>query len=281
MADNTLLGVGADTLPSGVDTTKFQGKIDYIPTNSSYVWAIPFESVTVGAKTFVLEEVAVIDTGTAMIYGPSTDVAALYASIPNSQPLPDTPGFYYMPCADIPHISFGFNGITYPLYLGDLFTAYQSNDGTIFCVGNIIGDNTTNTVFNGSPIWILGDAFLKNVYTSFRLDPLSVGFAELTPEADIMTTAAPAGATKFMGPSTTTGAASLASVAPVPPVPTNTVTVGGGGGGGPKVGSTTAAATTGTAQAVTGKTASWGCRRTSFDLLGVTIGLAGLVVLVA
>lgn len=36
----------------------------------------------------------------------------------------------------------------------------------------------------GPPEWIIGANFMKNVYTVFRLQPLSVGFAELTPEAN-------------------------------------------------------------------------------------------------
>ena len=52
--------------------------------------------------------------------------------------------------------------------------------GSDLCVGGIF-DLTAGTKTNstGLPPWIFGDTFLKNVYSVFRYDPPSVGFAKL------------------------------------------------------------------------------------------------------
>jgi len=53
--------------------------------------------ITVGGKDVTLQSggVANFDTGTGIIAGPTPDVAAIYAQIPNSQPLSgDYTGYY-------------------------------------------------------------------------------------------------------------------------------------------------------------------------------------------
>ena len=45
--------------------------------------------------------------------------------------------------------------------------------GGIFDIGTITGGGS------GAPSWIVGDTFLKNVYSVFRANPASVGFAQL------------------------------------------------------------------------------------------------------
>ncbi|KAH9971715.1 hypothetical protein BGW80DRAFT_1561453 [Lactifluus volemus] len=47
------------------------------------------------------------------------------------------------------------------------------------CLGAIF-EYTSN---NNSPAWIVGDTFLKNVYSVFRANPASVGFAALASNA--------------------------------------------------------------------------------------------------
>jgi cathepsin D len=45
--------------------------------------------------------------------------------------------------------------------------------GGIFDVGSTVGNA------QGAPSWIVGDTFLKNVYTVFQANPPAVGFAQL------------------------------------------------------------------------------------------------------
>ena len=47
--------------------------------------------------------------------------------------------------------------------------------GAFFSIGSVAG--------TGIPAWIVGDSFLKNVYSVFRASPPSVGFAQLSDAA--------------------------------------------------------------------------------------------------
>ena len=48
------------------------------------------------------------------------------------------------------------------------------------CVGGFFALDTSGT---SAPAWIVGDTFLKNVYSVFRASPPSVGFAQLSETA--------------------------------------------------------------------------------------------------
>jgi cathepsin D len=52
-------------------------------------------------------------------------------------------------------------------------TTTQMCAGGIFDIGTSVGSGA------GVPTWIVGDTFLKNVYSVFRANPAAVGFAQL------------------------------------------------------------------------------------------------------
>ncbi|KAJ3490948.1 hypothetical protein NLJ89_g11387 [Agrocybe chaxingu] len=54
--------------------------------------------------------------------------------------------------------------------------------GSSQCVGAIFDLTLGSNIVSGSgnPSWVVGDTFLKNVYSVFRATPPSVGFAELS-----------------------------------------------------------------------------------------------------
>jgi cathepsin D len=47
------------------------------------------------------------------------------------------------------------------------------------CAGGIIDISNIHKPGFNTPSWIIGDTFLKNVYSVFRANPASVGFAQL------------------------------------------------------------------------------------------------------
>ena len=52
----------------------------------------------------------------------------------------------------------------------------ETSSGSGKCVGAISGYD----LGLGSNVWLLGDSFMKNVYTAFSFDDNAVGFAELS-----------------------------------------------------------------------------------------------------
>ncbi|KAG1722528.1 aspartic peptidase domain-containing protein [Suillus lakei] len=151
--------------------------IDYIdiPGTPSY-WYIPLTSMTVQGSSISIASgtTAAIDTGTTNIAGPASSIQAIYAQIPNSQPATgEYAGYYSFPCSTTVNVELSFGGATWSISPADFsFTQSSSTE----CIGAFF-EASTDT---GSPSWIIGDAFLKNVYSVFRYNPPSVGFANLS-----------------------------------------------------------------------------------------------------
>ncbi|OBZ66793.1 Aspartic protease [Grifola frondosa] len=127
-------------------------------------------SLTSGSTSF-----AAIDTGTTLVGGPSDAIASLYAQIPGSVALTgQSQGFWSYPCSSTINIAltFGNSTTSWPISPKD-FLFSQSGSS---CIGAFFEANTSGT----TPPWIIGDTFLKNVYSVFRASPPAVGFAELS-----------------------------------------------------------------------------------------------------
>ena len=56
------------------------------------------------------------------------------------------------------------------------FNLGETTSGSGKCVGALGGED----LGLGSNVWLLGDAFMKNVYTAFSYDDNAVGFAALS-----------------------------------------------------------------------------------------------------
>ena len=56
------------------------------------------------------------------------------------------------------------------------FSLGETLSGSSKCVGALAGQD----LGLGSNVWLLGDSFMKNVYTAFSFDDNAVGFAELS-----------------------------------------------------------------------------------------------------
>ena len=59
------------------------------------------------------------------------------------------------------------------------------SNGSSICAGAIFDLSTGSNISEGggNPNWIVGDTFLKNVYSVFRSQPAAIGFAELSKAA--------------------------------------------------------------------------------------------------
>ena len=66
-----------------------------------------------------------------------------------------------------------FGGRNWPISEADFRLTQLSN-------GQCLGGFFELTTGRSAPSWIFGDTFLKNVYSVFRYNPPSVGFAELS-----------------------------------------------------------------------------------------------------
>ncbi|EIN11518.1 acid protease [Punctularia strigosozonata HHB-11173 SS5] len=177
----------------GVNTTLFSGDIEYNNQPSDETasfWLLDLQKVTVTGKEVQLSggnnALSAIDTGTTLIGGPSTDVANFWATVPGSEALTGSnQGFWSYPCSMQLNATLNFGGRDWPISDEDMQFQQLDRQGTL-CAGAIfdLDANTDIPVGSGTPAWIVGDTFLKNVYTVFRAsNPPAVGFAELSTAA--------------------------------------------------------------------------------------------------
>lgn len=100
-------------------------------------------------------------TGTTLVYGSTSDVAAVYAAVPGSASLSSTlgsdyAGYYSFPCANVPSIALTFGGRSFTVPSSSLNLG-QVSSGSSMCVGGIVGEDT------GVGGWLVGDVFLQGV----------------------------------------------------------------------------------------------------------------------
>ena len=198
------------------NSSLYTGQIDYqslqsVDSGSPSYWSLPITSLSVNSASVSLpsssSSLAAIDTGTSLIGGPDTVVAALYALIPNSAPgTGNYEGYYtyrtsshpfvisyctvltirfFIACSTSVTVALSFGGQTWSIAPSDFKLTQSSNDQ---CVGSVFIFSSGNTDSSNGPSWVIGDTFLKNVYTVFRANPASIGFAALASDAQTLVT---------------------------------------------------------------------------------------------
>ncbi|KAF8961369.1 aspartic peptidase domain-containing protein [Flammula alnicola] len=173
----------------GTNSSLFTGDVEFInmPVTTPSFWLLAVSSITVNGKSVTISTntaLSAIDTGTTLIGGPTTDVANIWAAVPNSGPSPSSPGFFNFPCSTQVVVTLSFGGKAWPISAADMNTGPEPNDNTK-CIGAIfdLSQGTNIEPGSGNPSWVVGDTFLKNVYSVFRATPPSVGFAQLSSAA--------------------------------------------------------------------------------------------------
>jgi len=174
----------------GTNSTLYTGDIDFVdmPSGEPSFWLLTLSGLTANGNTVTISTgsnaVSAIDTGTTLIGGPTADVAAFYAAIPNSAASTRSGGFFTFPCDTQVTASMAFGGKFWPISSQDINIG-QDSEGSTQCTGAIfdLSQGVPIPPGAGNPPWVVGDTFLKNVYTVFRASPGSVGFAQLSAAA--------------------------------------------------------------------------------------------------
>ncbi|PYH77178.1 putative aspartic-type endopeptidase [Aspergillus uvarum CBS 121591] len=152
----------------GVDKDKYTGEISYTDTasESGNYWRIPVDDVYVnGDACDFTDKSAIIDTGTSYAMLPSKDAKTLHALIPDATAYGD---YFLLPCNSTAKVQVAFSGVNYTISPED----YIGSEYNSSCISTIVSYDLF-----GDDIWLLGDVFLKNVYTVFDFDASRVGLA--------------------------------------------------------------------------------------------------------
>lgn len=184
-----------------LDSNLYSGSITYVPvaSNAQY-WQIPMDKMTMQGSNvnFGSSNMVAIDTGTTLIGGSASAIAAIFAAIPGSSPMGGGFKQYYQyPCSTKIDFQITFGGFTIKITDADFNLGRFSADSSM-CTGAAF---ITEFPSWGPVQWIIGDTLLKNTYSVFRYSPAAVGFAAL----------AGAGASTANSASTTIPIASLAT----------------------------------------------------------------------
>ncbi|TFK80306.1 acid protease, partial [Polyporus arcularius HHB13444] len=84
-------------------------------------------------------------------------------------------GFYSFPCNAVPsNVGFSWGGKSWTISAANMNLG-QASAGSTRCIGAIVGHD----LGLGTNVWLVGDSFMKNVYSVFSFDQNAVGFASL------------------------------------------------------------------------------------------------------
>lgn len=151
------------------DSSKFTGSLTYssLVTNNDGFYEIPVDDASVDGKSigFGGDRTALIDTGTSFVLMPAGDADKLHALIKGSAQDGET---YTIPCDWKGTVSLTFNGEDFDISYKDV-VGHSTSSGQ--CNSNIVGRQTFSPTQ-----WLIGDVFLKNVYSVFDKDGSRVGF---------------------------------------------------------------------------------------------------------
>ncbi|KAH9851624.1 acid protease [Lenzites betulinus] len=163
---------GSELYIGGTNTRLYTGSIEYHPvTSTSGFWQIGSGKLTLNGKSYATGLQTIIDSGTTLMAAQPNTVDKFYESIPGSS-FDSRDEVYTFPCDQVPELSFSWGGKTWAIST-DEFNIGQAANGD--CAGAL----QPLSLPGGSTTWLLGDTFMKGVYTAFSVDDNSVGFAAL------------------------------------------------------------------------------------------------------
>ncbi|XP_034446257.1 pepsin A-like [Hippoglossus hippoglossus] len=158
---------GSEVVFGGYDANHFTGQISWIPLTSATYWQIKMDSVTINGQTVACSGgcQAIIDTGTSLIAGPSSDISNMNSWVGAST---NQYGEATVNCQNIqsmPDVTFTLDGKAFTIPASAYVSQSYYGCSTGFGQG-------------GSNLWILGDVFIREYYAVFDAPSKYIGLAK-------------------------------------------------------------------------------------------------------
>jgi cathepsin D len=111
-----LASSGSELYLGGTDSSKFSGTVEphNVDTSTGF-WQITGGSIATGGKTAVSNFETIIDSGTTIMYGPTSAVKTFYSKVSGAKLFDSTNGFYSFPCSSVPEVSFSWGGNSFAI----------------------------------------------------------------------------------------------------------------------------------------------------------------------
>ncbi|KAI6009533.1 aspartic peptidase domain-containing protein [Pisolithus orientalis] len=164
-----LASSGSELRLGGINSDLYSGSLTYTPVTQQGFWQFDGDAISANGNATLSSFTAIIDTGTTLILGDLDTIGPFYASL-NATDLGN--GFYTLDCDSMPSISITIGGTAFSLS-STTFNLGTYPTGSSQCVGAFTATGSLGNTL------ILGDAFLRNVYTVFDMGQSRVGFADL------------------------------------------------------------------------------------------------------
>ncbi|KAL1745063.1 aspartic peptidase domain-containing protein [Schizophyllum fasciatum] len=170
-----LAKTGSELFLGGANEELYSGDVEYHDVDKSEgFWLITGAAIAVDGKSAADGFDTIIDSGTTLAYGPPDVIDEIFSKIDGAKAYDQQQGLYSFPCDAAPEVSFNWGGKDWKIS-ADNFNAGKAEEGSSECIASLAGQD----LGLGDNTWLLGDAFMKNVYTVFDFDQDAVGFADL------------------------------------------------------------------------------------------------------
>ncbi|CCW66038.1 unnamed protein product [Phytomonas sp. Hart1] len=153
----------------GYDPKLFKGDLIPVEVTSTTYWTVDISSVTIGNNVISDKVTGILDSGSSFIKVPKN----VFHVIVKATGAILKEGIYTVDCKKVyslPKIELEIAGKKWTFFNKD----YIIKIGSDACVFGMFPENS---VFFDNKAWILGDVFLKHVYTVFDADKSTVSFA--------------------------------------------------------------------------------------------------------
>jgi hypothetical protein len=156
-----------------IDTTEFEGDLTFVAANTTLgFWAVTVDSMRVGDSGPSLGATeGIVDTGTTLLLMSQDVVEAYYGQVPSAQFDPRNMGFMFDCNAELPSLHFSIGAADFEIP-GELINFAPVDMLGRGCFGGL------QTRPDEIPFDILGDVFLKAVFTVFHGGNQQLGFAK-------------------------------------------------------------------------------------------------------
>ncbi|GAA5962798.1 hypothetical protein JCM3765_001524 [Sporobolomyces pararoseus] len=179
---------GSELTLGGIDSSRYTGELTAIPVKSATHWTVQMNHATLDGEVIMDGPVfAAIDSGSTSSYIPKAITSAYFARINGSEAPADYTQSavvngqtfvgqrYLYPCdAELPSLGFNFDGSDRTFELSPKDAAAPNVEYEGKCISTLVGVDVT---YFGQKAAILGVPFLKEFYSVFNSDDLTVSFA--------------------------------------------------------------------------------------------------------